>query len=170
MHGAHRLPVIGRSLQVVCAVLALLGAMLDRPVSAEPRVASLTRMLASGSDKTRLSAVLALAKLGDPMVQKPLIGALRDPSGRIRAVAATALGSLGCEAALPKLRSLATDDADPDVRKAASNAAMKIARVSHPGDDRVAKDGEVEARRMASAARPGVGHPAYVDGPHPDLY
>jgi hypothetical protein len=136
---------------------------------AEPRVAELARMLARGSDKTRLSAVLALAKLGDPAAEKPLIGALRDSNPRVRAVAATALGRLGCTAALPTLRALAGDDSDDDVRRAASNAAMKISRAGHPADDRARGDADASARRMA-AGRPGVGHLAHSDEPHPDLY
>jgi hypothetical protein len=175
MHGAHRLPVIGRRLLAVCVVvLAIMLAGIGRssPAQAEPRVAALTRMLSSSSDKTRLSAVLALAKLGDQAATKPLIGALHDPSARVRAVAATALGRLACEAALPRLRALASEDADDDVRKAASNAALKIARAPRPVDERATKpDGDVEARRMAAGgARLGVGHLARADEPHPDLY
>jgi len=173
MHGAHRVPEVGRRLQaiflVVLAALALVGAVRPTPARAEPRVAELARMLASSSDKTRLSAVLALAKLGDPAVQKPLIGALHDPSARVRVVAATALGRLACDAALPKLRALADEDDDVDVRRAASNAAMKITRAGRPVDDRARPDADASARRMA-AGRPGVGHLAHSDEPHPDLY
>jgi hypothetical protein len=173
MHGAHRLPVIGRRLHAVYVVLlaiALAAMVRNAPAQAEPRVAALTRMLSSSSDKTRLSAVLALAKLGDQAAQKPLMGALHDPSARVRAVAATALGRLACEAALPRLRALASEDADDDVRKAATNAAMKISRAGHPADDRGGRpDAEVEARRMAGA-RPGIGHFAHSDEAHPDLY
>src|SRR4051812_33247833 len=108
MQGAHRLPVIGCRLPRFCVtVLALALASAAVPARAEPPIAQLTRMLRSGSDKTRLSAVLALAKLGDPAAQKPLITALHDPSVRVRGVAATALGRLGCDAALPALRVLA---------------------------------------------------------------
>ena len=172
MHGAHRVPEVGRRLQAICIVvlaLAFASALRPAPAWAEPRVAELAKMLTSGSDKTRLSAALALAKLGDPAVQKPLIVALRDPSARVRVVAATALGRLACEAALPKLRALAGEDDDDDVRRAASNAAMKIARASHPVDDRARPDGDASARRMA-AGRPGVGHLAHSDEPHADLY
>jgi hypothetical protein len=148
------------------------AAVRSAPAQAEQRVAALTRMLSSSSDKTRLSAVLALAKLGDQAAQKPLIGALHDPSARVRAVAATALGRLGCEAALPRLRALASEDADDDVRKASSNAAMKIARAGHPADERAARpEGDVEARRMVpGGARPGLGHLGRTDEPHPDVY
>jgi hypothetical protein len=177
MHGAHRLPVIGRRLSRACiAMLAILLA--SAPGRADPHVAQLTRMLHSGSDKTRLSAVLALAKLGDPAAEKPLITALHDPSVRVRGVAVTALGRLGCEAALPSLRTLASDDPDEDVRKAASNAAMKIAQAHVRDHARLEAD--VEARRAAPRAggAGGGGHLAAsvvapapdLVGPHPDLY
>jgi hypothetical protein len=174
MHGAHRLLMIGRCLRVVCVgLLAIVFAAVLQyaPAHAEQRVAALTRMLSSSSDKTRLSAVLALAKLAEPAAQKALVGALNDPSARVRVVAATALGRLACEAALPRLRTLASEDTDDDVRKAAGNAAMKIARASRPADDRPARsDGDVEARRMAAGGARPVGRLARPDEPHPDLY
>lgn len=117
---------------------------------------ALTRMLRSSSDKTRLSAVLALAKLGDRKVEKPLVVALGDKSVRVRMVAATALGRLDCEAALPALRRLADGDDDDAVRSAASNAALKI-KASRERSD-------AEARRSTVAAR------ARSDAPHADLY
>lgn len=174
MHGAPRQPVIGCH---VLSVLAFALAIITRiaPVYAEERIPVLTKMLARGSDKTRLSAVLALAKLGDPAAQKPLITALGDRSVRVRAVAATALGRLGCVPALPALRALAKDDADDDVRRAASNAAMKIAQRSHGADDRAVKqDADAQARRTSNTSH-GAGHPAHetppdADEPHPDLY
>lgn len=133
-------------------VLAVVG----HPAGArgEDRVASLTHMLDSPSDKTRLSAVLALAKLGDRAADKPLISALRDSNVRVRAVAATALGKPGCEAALPALRWLVQTDPDPGVRQAASNAVIKIGQ--HPS-----APAEPEARRA-------IAHRG--DGPHADLY
>ncbi|HEX4422385.1 MAG TPA: HEAT repeat domain-containing protein [Kofleriaceae bacterium] len=160
--------------------LALRFALAPAPVLAEDRVASLTRMLSSTSDKTRLAAVLALAKLGDRTVQKPLVSALHDSNVRVRAVAATALGRLGCEAALPTLRELSTGDADDGVRQAASNAAMKIAQAPHPPTDKDDKADPVgladkpgkpggpdaAARRSLASSRPG-GH---ADEPHADLF
>lgn len=143
------------------AVVVALGA--TAPVRAEDRVAALTRMLGSASEKTRLSAVLALAKLGEPRVDKPLIRALHDPSAKVRGVAAAALGGLDTGAALPVLHALAQGDADPDVRKAASAAAMKIT-TAHP----TRPEGDVEARRPA----PGAERPAhaYAAAPRAELY
>ena len=137
------------------AILALCFALV-RIARAEDRVVSLTHMLSSSSDKTRLAAVLALAKLGTPPVQKPLTTALGDASPRVRAVAATALGRLGCVSALAALRALTTDDPDESVRQAASNAAIKLAQAPPPHDD-------AAARRIAPAAR---GH----DEAHAELY
>jgi hypothetical protein len=171
MYGAHRALAIGCRLQMLC-IVAVCAALAARPspAHAEERVAVLAKMLSSRSDKTRLSAVLALAKLGNHEAQKPLITALRDRSHRVRVVAATALGSLGCEPALPALQALASDDADPDVRKAANNAAMKIALAQRRGPtDRAAKrDAEALARRAPVSN--GHGPQAPGDEPHPDLY
>ena len=161
----RRSRAIGRRVvQLAFAALTAVALLaLAAPVHAEDRVAALNRMLGSSSEKTRLSAVLALAKLGEPRVDKPLIRALRDASPRVRSVAAAALGRLDCAAALPTLRLLARSDDDPDVRKAASTAAMKIHGASH------AADGEAMARRPAPGAeRPG--HAAFTTDPHPDLY
>ena len=90
------------------AVALLLGLGLHAAARADANVAALTRQLESPSDKTRLAAVLALAKLGDPAACKPLMTSLRDASPRVRAVAATALGRLEYAPALPALRALAT--------------------------------------------------------------
>jgi len=140
------------------------------PARAEDRVAALTRQLESRSDKTRLAAVLALAKLGEPGALKPLVAALRDRSFRVRAVAATALGRLEYTAALPALRVLATDDRDEEVRKAASNAAIKISQASHrqgPRPDAVEAD--AQARRMASTSGHGLDRGGGISD-HADLY
>lgn len=169
MQGAHRQPTNGpRVLRLLAIAIAIVVRL--APAHAEDRVAALTRQLASSSEKTRLSAVLALAKLGDPAAQKPLVTALGDRSFRVRGVAVTALGRLGCEAALPTLRVLAADDADGDVRKAASTAVMKIAQAKHGADDREKPEVDAQARRAAPSAGRGAGHPVHADEPHPDLY
>jgi hypothetical protein len=166
-HRQRRSVAIGRRVLVLAAFAVLAAVAYPAPARAEDRVAALNRMLGSSSDKTRLSAVLALAKLGEPQVEKPLIRALHDPSPRVRGVAAVALGRLECGAALPVLRTIARDDTDPDVRKAATTAAMKITS-AHP-TDRPRGEGEVEARRSApGAVRPT--HTAYAAEPHAELY
>jgi hypothetical protein len=150
--------------RLAAIAIALVLGLIAQPARAEDRVTALTRQLASPSDKTRLAAALALAKLGEPAVMRPLVTALRDPSPRVRAVAATALGRLEYAAALPALRTLSTEDRDADVRKAAGNAAIKLATVSR----RDAGDGDVQARR--APAGHGVEHAAALGEPHPDLY
>jgi hypothetical protein len=173
MHGAHRAFAIGRRLQMVCifAFCAVL-AMRSAPVYAEERIAVLTKMLSSRSDKTRLAAVLALAKLGSQEAQKPLITALGDRNHRVRAVAASALGTVGAEPALPALQALASNDVDADVRKAANNAAIKIALAQRrrPADRSAARDAETLARRAPVSNGNGLATPASDDEPHPDLY
>ncbi|HEX8112059.1 MAG TPA: hypothetical protein VF516_30210, partial [Kofleriaceae bacterium] len=81
----RRSPTVGhRALPLVLAVsFTVLGAfalgivaLRPAPAYAEDRVAALGRMLGSSSEKVRLSAVLALAKLGEPRVAGPLIRAL----------------------------------------------------------------------------------------------
>lgn len=156
---------------VLGAVTAVAILARPAPVFAEDRVAALTRMLGSSSEKTRLSAVLALAKLGEPRVDKPLIRALRDPSPRVRGVAATALGRLDCSAALATLRVLARSDDDPDVRQAATTAAMKIHPARPDRGDRGDRgsDGDAAARRAAAGGeRPN--HAAFAVDPHPELF
>lgn len=138
-------------LRALALGLVLACFALRAPAHAEERISVLTNMLTSRSDKTRLSAVLALAKLADRNAQPPLISALNDSSMRVRAVAATALGRLGCSEALPALRRLAVDDPDPEVRSAASTATMKIARLGHPTEYRAAKTGELETRSGSSS-------------------
>lgn len=175
-HRHRRSPTVGRALPLVLAAftaLAAFGALAalhPTPAHAEDRVAELGRMLGSSSEKVRLSAVLALAKLGEPRVAPPLIRALHDKSPRVRTVAAAALGQLDCSAALPTLRELARSDDDPDVRNAATAATMKInaghAEHGHPADR--AGDGGEQARRPA----PGGERPAhaFTAEPHPVLY
>jgi hypothetical protein len=146
--------------------MALVIALIAIPAQAEERVAVLARMLKSSSEKTRLAAVLSLAKLGDRAAEKPLVTALHDKATRVRAVAASALGRLDCDAALPDLRVLAASDAEDDVRQAASNAALKIAKSSHQRDERIAL-GDAEARRTAAGGHPAT---ARSSEPHAELY
>lgn len=106
-------------------------AALRTPAAANDRVAELSKMLASSSnDKARLAAVVSLARLGDKRAMKPLVAALGDPNAQIRTVAAAALGKLGHKAALPTLKSVATDDVDPGVRASAKEAAQLVAKVN----------------------------------------
>src|SRR3954466_14723506 len=80
------------------------------------RIDDLTKALASSNEKTRMSATVSLARLGDKRTLKPLVTALHDPSAEIRALAAAALGHLKHKAALPALKNAATDDTDDGVK------------------------------------------------------
>jgi len=129
---------------VTCALLAL-SFLVGVPVAAGDRVDDLTKVLTTSSnDKTRLAAAVSLARLGDKRVLKPLVGALSDPNPQIRAVAATGLGKLGHKAALPQLKNTANDDLDENVRTAAKEAAISVAKANQlpepwPSETAVAK-------------------------------
>lgn len=112
---------------VAALTLATLMAA-NRPAAAGDRITDLTANLSSSSEKTRLSAVLSLARLGDKRAWKPLVTALQDPNPQIRAVAATALGKLGHKGALPALTTAATDDVDDTVRKSAREAVATVSK------------------------------------------
>ncbi|HUJ58529.1 MAG TPA: HEAT repeat domain-containing protein [Kofleriaceae bacterium] len=158
----------GRRLVVWIAVVVALGRA--APARAD-RIAELDHQLASSSEKTRLAAVVALARIGDKRALKPLVAALRDPSAEVRAIAATALGHLGHKAALPSLRNLASDDTDETVRDKARQAAIAVARANDLPDSLPAP----VAAEPAPAARPGhhasgFGHSPHAVDDRPDLY
>src|SRR5690606_472963 len=112
------------------AVIAVAVVAARTPAFAGDRVAELTTMLSSSSEKTRLQAVLSLARLGDKRTLKPLVTALHDPNPQVRAIAATALGKLGHKAALPALKNAANDDRDATVRAKAREADRKSTRLN----------------------------------------
>jgi hypothetical protein len=158
------------------ARLAILGCLLLTSARADDRVGELAKTATSSSnDKARLSAVVALAKLGDKRAMKPLVSALGDPSPKIRSVAALGLGRLGHKAALPALRTAATDDADNAVRERARDAAIAIAKANalpNPFADSptapVTAPATVEAPKKKAKA--GFGNEPRALEPHPDLY
>ena len=148
---------------VLIAVLAL---AIGRPATAhaDDRVAELAQMLSSSSQKTRLSAVVSLARLGDKSTLRPLVSALRDPDPDVRAIAATALGHLGHPAALPALRNAATSDKDARVRAHAHQAAVLVARANHLPDQLA------PAARTAVRVPHGFGHSPHAVYDRPDLF
>ncbi len=160
------------------AAVALATLFATRPAAAGDRITDLTAMLSSSSEKTRLSAVLSLARLGDKRSMKPLITALQDPNAQVRAVAATALGKLGHKAALPALKTAATDDTDETVRKSARDAAVAIAKVnkvpsgledSAPATDDTAP-ADATAGVQARKTTTGFGRKPHAVEDRPDLY
>src|SRR6188474_522737 len=125
----------GTRLSALVVMIAVAVVMPRTPAFAGDRIAELTQMLSSSSEKTRLSAVLSLARLGDKRAMKPLVTALHDPNAQVRAIAATALGKLGHKAALPALKSAALDDLDEIVRNKAREAAGLVAKANNMADE-----------------------------------
>lgn len=160
MLGGNRL---GRLVVMVVLAIAMLPTM---PAFAGDRIADLTTMLSSSSDKTRMSAVVSLARLGDKRAMKPLVTALKDPSPQVRAIAAAGLGKLGHKAALPLLKTTATDDLDETVRTKAREAVILIAKANHITEDLPADPATVQARKKTS----GFGRSPHAVEGAPDLY
>ncbi|HUS29426.1 MAG TPA: HEAT repeat domain-containing protein [Kofleriaceae bacterium] len=150
---------------VAVAVLAL---AVPHRAHAADRVTELTSMLSSSSEKTRISAVLSLARLGDKSALKPLVTALHDPSAQVRAIAATALGKLGHKAALPALKSAATDDVDETVRQKAAEAAASVAKLNHLDESPAEKDASAQARVQQKTS--GFGRSPHAVTDRPDLF
>jgi hypothetical protein len=134
------------------------------PAFAGDRVSDLTTMLSSSSEKTRLSAVLSLARLGDKRALKPLVSALHDPSAQVRAIAATALGKLGHKAAIPALKTASTDDTDESVRKNATEALKSVEKANN-----IVDEAPVHAR-TTKAKTSGFGRSPHAVEDRPDLY
>ncbi len=139
--------------------------------AANDRIAELTKQVASSSnEKSRLTAVVALARLEDKRAMKPLVTALSDPSSKIRVVAAVALGRLGHKAALPALRTAANDDSDLDVRTKARAAAIAVAKANQLPDPFVADAPVVAAPPPRPRAKAGFGNAPRALEDRPDLY
>lgn len=134
------------------------------PAFAGDRVSDLTTMLSSSSEKTRLSAVLSLARLGDKRALKPLVSALHDPSAQVRAIAATALGKLGHKAAIPALKTASLDDTDEAVRKNAAEALKSVEKANN-----IVDESPVQAR-TTKAKTSGFGRSPHAVEDRPDLY
>jgi hypothetical protein len=154
----------------IAAPLALVFALFHAVPAFADQVGDLTQLLQSSSEKTRLSAVAALIRLGDKRTLKPLVGALRDPNAKVRALAATGLGRLGHKAALPSLRGAATDDTDPTVRQRAHDAAVSVAKANNLPDELSTAAAAPEPVREARHSTVGFGHAAHAVEDRPDLY
>ena len=159
-----------RGLARYAAALIVAALVARSPIARADRVAELSNLLASSSnEKARLTAVVALAKIGGKTTLKPLVSALGDPSPKIRVVAAVALGRLGHKAALPQLRNTANDDADTAVRKSAREAAVAVAKHNQLPDP-FAPAGTVAVVEPRKKARAGFGNQPRVLESAPDLY
>src|SRR5450755_1604113 len=133
-------------------------------------VDDLTKQLSSSNEKTRLSATVSLARLGDKRSLKPLVIALHDPSAEIRAIAANALGKLKHKAALPALRATATDDTDEGVRKKAREAAIAVAKANDLEDELPATEPAATSKPVHARHTSGFGHSPHAVSDAPDLY
>lgn len=170
MGGMLRRSRLGKLVAAVALATLVAG---SQPALAGDRITDLTAQLSSSSEKTRLSAVISLARLGDKRTMKPLVTALQDPNAQVRAVAATALGKLGHKAAMPALKTAATDDVDETVRKSARDAVLAIAKTnkipSELPDAPVTTDATptVQARKTTTT---GFGRSPHAVVDRPDLY
>jgi hypothetical protein len=160
---------------IAMSMSSLLHFMHPTLAHADPdTIAALSASMTKGaSEKQRLSAVLALAKLADRATLKPLVLGLADPSAKVRAAAAVALGRLGHKSSLPALREARTD-ADELVRKQASQA---IALVNKANDlppeaelTAVATSSPGETGKEIATAKAGFGSSPRVLPSRPELF
>ena len=102
--------------------------LLSRAPSAEPVVAALsmnadgrvqgiTAALESADDETAGALTSALARLRRADATAVLVGAMASPNSRARKAAASTLGGIGSKEALAVLRTAATTDPEPEVRR-----------------------------------------------------
>lgn len=151
-----------------CAVaLALATGTLSVPRTARAdEVGQLADTLqSSSSEKERIGAVTALARLGDKRALKPLVAALHDPSSMVRAIAAAGLGKLGHRAALPALRE-AEGDPDPLVQKRAHTAVVQVSQANNIA----LVEPQAQPSGDRDKGRAGFGHGAHAVTPRPDVY
>lgn len=152
-------------------IMIVVAVVMERtPAFAGDRIAELTQMLSSSSEKTRMSAVLSLARLGDKRALKPLVTALHDPNAQVRAIAAAALGKLGHKAALPALKSAALDDLDETVRTKAREAAALVAKANHMKDELEPQAPAEPASQARAKKTTGFGRSPHAVEDRPDLF
>jgi hypothetical protein len=167
----RRTVTLGGLVRFVAPLVVVVAMLRGAPAFAQDRVAELEKMLASSSnEKARLSAVVALAKIGDKSALKPLVTALSDPSVKVRVVAAVGLGRLGHKAALPALRSAAADDSDDTVRTRARDAAIAVAKANSLPDPFTDTPAVAATEPAKKKAKPGFGNQPRAIETHPDLY
>lgn len=163
MQGGHRF------VRRLAPLLVTLG-LLAGHAAADTRINELTKTLTtSSSDKARIAAVAALARLNDRTAMKPLVGALTDPNPQVRALAAGALGRLGHKAALPALKT-AADDSDPTVSARAKEAAIAVAKANSLPDPWPGSAVAAAPQARMHGGRAGFGRQSHAVDNHPDLY
>lgn len=128
----------------------------------EARIAELSATMDERhSERERIAAVTALARLGSKPTLRPLVAALADKSAIVRGIAAAGLGKLGHRAALPALRNASSSDTDELVRKRATEAVAAVC---------VANGIEPAATTPAAAKAAGFGNKPRAVAPRPEIY
>lgn len=112
------------------------------------------------SERERIAAVTALARLGSKPTLRPLVAALADKSATVRGIAAAGLGKLGHRAALPALRNAAATDGDALVRKRAEEAVADVCEAN----------GIAAAATSGSGSKAGFGNQPRAVAPRPEIY
>jgi HEAT repeat protein len=159
-----------RRLGRVIAQLGLVVALLIHAAPAHAdQVDDLAKMLSSSSEKARLSAAVALARLADKRTLRPLVAALHDPSPKVRMVAAAGLGKLKHRASLPALKNAATDDTDATVRAQCRDAAIEVAKANDMPDELPA-DAQPVAEKPQARHTKGFGRSPHAVEDRADLY
>jgi len=147
----------------LCAVQSL-GMIGDRRA-----VPALIGALQAGN--TPVAAANAIARMGDDRGVQPIIATAGNPKLRLWMV--MALGELGSPSAVPWLSSLA-NDSQPSVRRAASEARWKIARLAETDpvlslSEVLAEETSVEHRMWAAFRLGELGRPQAIPALIPAL-
>ncbi len=97
---------------------------------ARPAVSALTQVVGKGDDELRIAAMRALMAIGSPGAEAipNILPDLKAVNRRVRLQAIRTLASFGTLArdTVDALRAVAHEDSDPDIRKAAADAMIKV--------------------------------------------
>ncbi len=118
-------------------------------LKSKPAAAAIAAILPEGGIEA-LEAAVALGRIGDPSVVKPLMELLRDRNNQIGLEAIGALGALGDQGAAETLRRGVVSER-PEIRAAAARALGRLG-VRDPAVDALRFDYYAEVRRAAEEA------------------
>ena len=113
----------------LAAANGIIGVMVDS--GNKMATDALTVLLEYQDITIQSSSAMALGRLGDSSVVKPLLNATADPSETVRVSAVTALGMIGDKSALLVLESIPLTPDEPHMTNAIRGA---IFRINHPGE------------------------------------